>query len=107
MRVLLDEHLPRRLADDLVGHEVRTVHQERWAGLTNGELLDRAIAAGFEVFLTADRNLEFQQNLGTFDIGFVVLEAPSNDITDLRSLIPATLEAIASVQPGQVVHVAA
>jgi len=63
MRVLLDEQLPRQLAPLLVGHEVRTVQQMGWAGLTNGELLKKAVAARFQVFLTADRNLEFQQNL--------------------------------------------
>ena len=63
MRVLLDEQLPRQLAHELLGHEARTVQQERWAGLGNGELLRRATGAGFEVFLTADQNLQFQQNL--------------------------------------------
>ena len=63
MRVLLDEQLPRHLTRELRGHEVSTVQQKGWAGLKNGELLRRAADAGFEVFLTADRNLEFQQNL--------------------------------------------
>jgi predicted nuclease of predicted toxin-antitoxin system len=63
VRVLLDEQLPRQLAQALPGHEVRTVQQQGWAGLGNGELLRRAAEAGFEVFLTADQNLEFQQSL--------------------------------------------
>jgi len=63
VRVLLDEQLPRRLARELTGHQVRTVHQQGWAGLKNGELLRRAAREGFEVFVTADQNLEFQQNL--------------------------------------------
>ena len=107
MRVLLDEHLPRRLTDALVGHEVRTVHQQRWSGLRNGELLERASAEGFEVFLTADRSLEHQQNLARFPMGFVVLEAPSNDLDDLDPLVPSALDAIASVTRGQVIHVQA
>ena len=63
MRVLLDEQLPRHLARDLTAHQVRTVQQEGWTGLKNGELLQRAANSGFDVFVTADQNLEFQQNL--------------------------------------------
>ena len=63
MRVLLDEQLPRRLVRELTGHDVRTVQQQGWAGLQNGELLRRAADEGFQVFLTGDRNLQFQQNL--------------------------------------------
>ena len=63
MRVLLDEQLPRQLSGHLEGHEVRTVQQQRWAGTKNGELLRLAVEAGFESFLTADHNLEYQQNL--------------------------------------------
>jgi len=63
VRVLLDEQLPRQLSAYLVGHEVRTVQQQRWAGAKNGELLRLAVEAGFESFPTADHNLEYQQNL--------------------------------------------
>lgn len=63
MRVLLDEQLPRHLARDIVGHDVSTVQQCGWAGFKNGDLLRVAADAGFEVFVTADRNLQFQQNL--------------------------------------------
>ena len=69
MRVLLDEQLPRQLAPYLIGHDVRTVKQESWAGLTNGALLSHAEAAGFAVFVTADQNLTFQQNLSKRRIG--------------------------------------
>jgi predicted nuclease of predicted toxin-antitoxin system len=77
VRVLLDEQLPRHLARDLTGHQVRTVQQEGWAGLTNGELLQRAADSAFDVFVTADQNLEFQQNLTRARLGVVVLVAPS------------------------------
>ncbi len=58
VRVLLDEQLPRQLAPYLVGRDVRTVQQESWAGLKNGELLVRAEAAGFLVFVTGDQSFE-------------------------------------------------
>jgi hypothetical protein len=104
VRVLLDEQLPRQLASSLAGHEVRTVQQERWAGLTNGELLTQAEAAGFELFPTADQNLEFQQSLPRSGLRIVVLQATSNALEDLLPLIPSALAAIAAL-PGQVIRV--
>ena len=77
MRVLLDEQLPRHLTRELAVHDVRTVRQQGWTGTKNGELLRRAVAAGFEVFLTADQNLQFQQNLAQLRLAVVVLAAPS------------------------------
>ena len=62
MRILLDESLPRRLIGELPGHTVSTVTENVWSALENGELL-RAAAGSFDVFLTADQNLEYQQNL--------------------------------------------
>ena len=74
MRVLLDECLPRRLKRELVGHDARTVPEMGWASKRNGELL--ALAAGeFDVFLTADRNLSYQQDVSAFNIAVVVLVA--------------------------------
>ena len=107
MRVLLDEQLPRQLGPYLTGHEVRTVQQESWAGLTNGELLNRAERVGFGAFVTGDQSLEFQQNIAKRRLAVVVLRAGSNAIEDLAPLVPALLNAIASVQPGQVIRVEA
>ncbi|MBI3388599.1 MAG: DUF5615 family PIN-like protein [Deltaproteobacteria bacterium] len=105
MRVLLDEQLPRRLAPELKGHEVLTVQQQGWAGLKNGELLRRAADEGFEVFITGDQNLEFQQNLARARVGVVVLVAPSNALEDLHPLVPSLLAAIHRSLPGQVARV--
>lgn len=77
MRILLDECIDRRLTKDIVGHEVKTVPQMGWATIKNGELL--ALAEDeFDVFLTVDRNLSFQQNLPKFNLAVIVLCAPSN-----------------------------
>jgi len=102
VRVLLDEQLPRRLARELRGHEVRTVQQQGWAGLKNGELLRRAADEGFEVFVTGDQNLEFQQNLSRARVGVLVLVAPSNALEDLLPLVPSLLAALPNSRPGQV-----
>jgi hypothetical protein len=107
VRVLLDEQLPRQLVPHLVGHDVRTVQQESWAGFKNGALLTQAEAARFSVFLTGDQNLEFQQNISKRRLGVVVLCADSNALEDLLPLIPAALAAIEAVQPGEVVRVQA
>lgn len=63
MRILLDEQLPRQLAPYFVGHDVRTTQEQGWAGLNNGALLEHTLTAGFDVFVTGDKNLEFQQDL--------------------------------------------
>ena len=102
MRILLDEQLPRRLTRALPGHDVQTVQRQGWSGIKNGELLRRASESGFDVFLTSDWNLQFQQNLSRFSIGVIVFIARSNKIEDLLPLVPRVLEAISSIRPGQV-----
>ena len=81
MKVLLDECLDWRLSRDIVGHEVKTARQMGWSTIKNGELLALA-AQEFDVFVTVDRNLSFQQNLPTFDIAVIVLGASSNRLAD-------------------------
>jgi hypothetical protein len=105
MRVLLDECLPRRLRNELVDHDVRTVPEMGWSGLKNGELLRRA-EAEFDALLTIDQNLSRQQNITARRIAVVTLSASSNRLADLRPLIPAVHEALATVRPGDVVRAA-
>jgi hypothetical protein len=105
VRVLLDEQLPRHLARELRRHEVRTVQQQGWAGLTNGDLLRSAADAGFEVFVTADRNLEYQQNLSQTRLGVVLLVASSNALEDLLPLVPGLLTTISKSRPGSLLRV--
>jgi len=105
MKVLLDESLPRRLKDSFEGHEVSTVREEGWDGKSNGELLELA-SVEFDVFVTPDQGLEHQQNLGQFDIGVIVLIAKTNRLVDYLPLVHRLLDAVASVQPGELVHVA-
>ena len=101
MRILLDECVDRRLAREIAGHEVATTQQQGWSGIDNGKLLKLA-AAAFDVFLTVDRNLSFQQPVVDFDIAVVVLRASSNRIVDLKALVPELLEALPETKPGQV-----
>ena len=100
MRVLLDESLPRDLARELHGHEVDTVQAIGWAGLKNGEVLERA-SGEYDVFLTVDANLPYQQTLSRFAIGVVIVRAKTNRIDDLRPHVPAILTAIAEAAPRE------
>ena len=106
MRVLLDECVPRALRKELLGHDVETVAEAGWAGVTNGELLQLA-ARHFDLLLTIDRNLEYQQNLAGLALGLIVVHAPSNDVAVLRPLMPAVLAAIPETKPGMVTHIRA
>lgn len=104
MRILLDECIPTRLSREFVEHEVRTVQQAGWSGLSNGRLLSAA-ERDFDVFLTVDQSLRYQQNVSGFGIAVVIPAARSNDIQDLRPLVPRVLAALAQLRPGQVLHV--
>jgi hypothetical protein len=104
-RVLLDEMLPRMLASELPGHDVTTVASQGWTGVLNGELLRRAEEAGVEVFVTADRKMEYQQRLSGRRFGVVVLAAGGTKLRDFVPLGEALRAAVAAVVPGQLLHV--
>ncbi len=104
MRVLLDECVDRRLAWEILGHDVKTVPEVGWAALENGELLARA-EQEFDAFVTVDRNLPFQQDLSRFSVAVIVLRAPSNRLADLRGLMPKLLGVLPIAKPGQVTWV--
>ena len=90
MRVLLDENL------DLV--------EMNWTGTKNGALLQLA-AARFDVLLTVDQGIPYQQNFAGITLALVIIVAPSNDINDLRPRMPDVLRTLATIQPGQVVRI--
>jgi hypothetical protein len=102
--VLLDENLPRKLRRELPECSVRTVQDEGWTSFANGELLGRA-QSKFDVLLTADRRLQFQQNLARFDIGVVVILTPSLRFREIRTAIVAIRSAVATVSPGELIQV--
>ncbi|HZS59741.1 MAG TPA: DUF5615 family PIN-like protein [Gemmatimonadaceae bacterium] len=100
MRVLLDEHLPRKLARELTGYEARGVREMGWSALQNGALLRQAAAEGFRALLTMDQRIPDQQNLARIGLAIVILRAPNSQLANLRPLIPQVLQALASIQPG-------
>ena len=104
MRLLLDECVPKRLTLELRGHEAKTVQDMGWAGIKNGALL-RLADGQFDALVTVDQGIAHQQNLSGLRISVVVMVAPSNDVDDLRLLLPGVERALASVRPGEIMRV--
>lgn len=106
MRILVDECLPVALKGTLtaLGHECETVRKAGFGAKKNGELLQ--IAEGrWDVLLTSDRNIKYQQNMTGRNISIVILCARSNRMKDLLPLVPAFAQALLSLQPGRVIEV--
>ncbi|MCL5801205.1 MAG: DUF5615 family PIN-like protein [Gammaproteobacteria bacterium] len=104
MKILVDECIDRRFAKLISGHFVRTVPQMGWATIKNGELLTLA-EEDFDVFVTVDRNLSFQQNLPKFSVAVVILQAQSNSLKDLQPLAFKLMEKLTSLKPGELVFI--
>jgi len=98
VKVLLDENLPHRLRNELLGHEVITVRYQGWSGLKNGELISAAESGGFEVFITGDQTLAHEQNLTNRNIAIVVLSAIDWHI--IRDSLPAIQDALDGAVPS-------
>jgi hypothetical protein len=107
VRLLLDECVPRPLKRELPGHDVRTVGELGWSSKRNSELLALMVAERFEGFLTVDQNLEFQQNVGASGLAVVVVVARTNRLKELRPMVPAILDALGRVRPGELIRVGA
>jgi predicted nuclease of predicted toxin-antitoxin system len=104
MKFLLDECLPRRLVRDLNRYSVTTVSRQGWSGVTDTELLKLA-GAEFDILITMDSNLVFQQNMKLSDLRIIVLRAFNSRYETLQILVPDILNAIEKIQPGQIIAV--
>jgi hypothetical protein len=102
--VLLDENLPRKLRREFGEFSVRTVQEEGWTSFRNGELLSRAQHT-FDVLLTADRRLQFQQNISKYDIGVVVIITVELRLRRIVAASAAIRAALATVSSGEVLSV--
>jgi hypothetical protein len=100
MRVLLDEGVPQGLRRHVKRHEVTTIGEAGSAGFKNSNLLQLA-ARVFDVLLTVDRNLEYQQSFSDLTLAVIVIHAPSNNIDVLRPPIPAVLAALPDAKVGE------
>ena len=88
----------------LEGHQVDSVVRRGWAGLKNGPLL-RRMSGEYDVLITMDRNLQFQQNVAALPFGVLLVRAASNRMADLAPLVPSMLEVLPTVQPGQILRI--
>ncbi len=104
IRVLLDECLPKKLKAQIVADLVLTVPEAGWAGKQNGELL-RLAEQEFDVLVTNDQNIEHQQVISRFDLAFIVLAAPTNDIVDLLPLMPKLARILPTIGPGTIEYI--
>lgn len=103
MKVLLDECVPRKLKRELREHEAFTVTERGWSGVKNGKLLALA-EAEFDVFLTVDQNLKYQQNLKAFNLGIILLVAHNNRLKTLLLLMPEVRAALETIKPGDLIY---
>lgn len=105
MRILLDECVNPRVKAAFPKHEVKTVIDMMWRGTLNGELLALAEANQFDVFVTVDQNLRYQQNIAARKLGFVLVKVPDNNIKFYRPLFFELNKAAESVKAGELIHV--
>ena len=101
MRVLLDECVTRYLKQEFIGHEAHTVEEAGFKGLKNGRLL-QAASGHYDVLVTVDQNLRYQQNLLTLAVAVIVLKARRSTYPMLKPLMPKVLEALTKIKPGEV-----
>ncbi len=103
MKLLLDENLPKRLKQDFKEHEIYTVADQRWMGVSNGKLLALLVENKFDALLTFDKNLQYQQNFIKYTISVIVLNAPDNSYLTVKNLVQKIKEVLAKdLNPGPI-----
>ena len=103
MRVLFDQGTPVPLRNHLSHHEITTAFELGWSGLENGELLQQAENRGFEVLITTDKNLKYQQNLASRNIAIVVLSSTS--WPRIQKVLPKIVAAVNNIQINSYIEV--
>ncbi len=102
MKILLDECVTKKVKPLLIGHTVFTIGQMEWSGLKNGMLLKRAVQENFDILLTIDKNISYQQNISQYNIAVVVLNSNDSNIEELKSFIPNFIKQISSFEKGRI-----
>jgi len=105
MRLLLDECVPRKFKNNFPSHKCKTVPEAGFAGKENGELLSLAEQAGFEVFLTVDHGIEYEQNLTNRKVAVIVMHTKSSRLADLIPHVPGILKLLQSIRSGELTRV--
>jgi predicted nuclease of predicted toxin-antitoxin system len=102
VKLLLDECVTRHLKREFANHEVHTVEEAGFKGFENGHLL-RAASGSYDVLITVDRNLPYQQNLTDLEISILILSAQRNSYVRLKPLMPQALKALESIKPREII----
>jgi len=102
---LRDECVPQKLCKSLLEHECNPARRAGFGGKGNGELLTLAEGAGFDVLITVDRNIPYQQKLTGRHIALIVIAVRSNRLRDVLPHVPACLKVLSSIKPGEVIRV--
>jgi len=105
MKILLDECLPRKFQRAFPEHECQTVPEAGFAGQKNGHLISLAESAGFDVFPTMDKGLQYQQNLTVRPIAIVIIRARSNRLVDILPCLEECRSAMRALRPGSIIRV--
>lgn len=105
MKILFDECIPRKFKNNFSEHDCQTVPEAGYAGKKNGELLSLAERGEYEIFLTIDQGIEYQQNLKARRIAILILCARTNRLADLLPLVDACTQQIPTLTPGQIVRI--
>jgi predicted nuclease of predicted toxin-antitoxin system len=106
MKVLLDECVTRKLRRDFQEHEVHTVEEAGLKGLKNGDLL-RSASGEYDVLVTVDQNLQYQQNIRSLSLAVLVLSAKKNSYEALHPIMNQALDALKHIKSGEVVTIKA
>jgi predicted nuclease of predicted toxin-antitoxin system len=101
MKILLDECVTKKLKLLLVGHEVFTIGQLGWTGLKNEILIEKAVKENFDILLTIDKNICYQQNTAKYNLSIVVLNANNSNIETLQEYIPNFINEVNSFEKGK------
>lgn len=99
MKILLDENLPKRLKKDFPEHKIYTVRDMGWNGKTNGELLRFMLKEKFDILITFDKNLKYQQNFSNFPVTVLVINAEDNSYLTIKNFVPK-IKSKLSAEPG-------
>jgi hypothetical protein len=102
MKVIIDECVPHIVKRRLAERQIKTVQEMGWAGIKNGQLL-KLVEKNFEVFITSDKNLKYQQNLVDRNLAIILL--PSNQIPIIENLLSQIDDALENIHPGSYVEI--
>ena len=102
MKILIDENLPVKLKRSFEDHDIFTVRDMKWDSYKNGKLLSSAIANGFDILMTSDKNLQHQQNFNKLNIALIVFNVRLLKWQFIEPLIPKAKEVIPLIEKGKI-----